>query len=589
MKNPAARDKTYFIAGRTYDRIFSNHIEPYGTILPLDAREFAELCRTLPKPPPVTELNAIKAFRYLNPFLDKKTLAPPTSIEIRNLMTYGTFNYQRCLSTLPESTYVVARQRLANEALARLKDARCLIVHSRLGNGKSIFLHILAHKLAADGYRCFLCRQNPMLLQRDLEQLKALKKIAIFFDSYNTAIDVIEQLSELLSETKFIVAVRTSVQDVRLHEIQARLPAPLSRMSLNKIDREDIANFQDLLYRSGVQSADLPRLIDRCNDMREVIVSLFDHLEISEKIQNDFVPLLQNRNFKRVFVASQLLKWVGEDVGSAFLRTVTGLDAYAEMAKFREITGDVFSMEDDGLQVRSAIFSQYLIERHLTTPDILDSIYSIVVEAVKRKKERRYQPIVSSLVRVSNLKRALQRDPDHQTSLIGLFERLRRDIDVNREPLFWLQYSFLMTDASDLEAAERFLDTAYERARQNPGFQTYQIDTHALRLLLLIEEQNRANTNVPRFERVIQKLELVLSMVADESHRPYAVKVLAGLEPFVVARLSALSLSERNLLVIQFHRIVDNLDRLSPDARAQSGSDQVKASILRAKERVLAG
>jgi hypothetical protein len=80
-------------------------------------------------------------------------------------------------------------------------------------------------------------------------------------------------------------------------------------------------------------------------------------------------------------------------------------------------------------------------------------------------------------MRVSNLKRALRKDPHHDASLINLFERLRRDIDVNREPLFWLQYSILMIDAGDLEAAERFQDTAYERARQSPGFQTYQIDT----------------------------------------------------------------------------------------------------------------
>jgi hypothetical protein len=91
-----------------------------------------------------------------------------------------------------------------------------------------------------------------------------------------------------------------------------------------------------------------------------------------------------------------------------------------------------------------------------------------------------------------------------------------------------------------------------------------------------------------RFDRIIEKLELVLSMIGDESHRFYAVRVLGGIEPFVVARLSALSTGELAALTLQLNRAVDGLDRLSPDARAQSGSDQVKASLLRAKGRILA-
>ena len=93
--------------------------------------------------------------RYLDPIRDRKTLSRPTAIEVLNLVTYGSFNYERCLGTLPRAEYVVPRQRLAREATERLKVARCLIVHSRIGNGKTIFLYILSHMLSQQGYRCF--------------------------------------------------------------------------------------------------------------------------------------------------------------------------------------------------------------------------------------------------------------------------------------------------------------------------------------------------------------------------------------------------------------------------------------------------
>jgi hypothetical protein len=190
-------------------------------------------------------------------------------------------------------------------------------------------------------------------------------------------------------------------------------------------------------------------------------------------------------------------------------------------------------------------------------------------------------------MQIGNLKRALYKYPNYQFELIGLFDRLHRDIDVNEEPLFWLQYSILMVDVEDLPAAESFLETAYSRAAGSPGFLPYQIDTHALRLMLLIEQRNSGESVVTRLARIVEKTEIVLSMIGDESHRYYAVRVLEDIEPFVAARISVLSITEMNVLVFQFSRLIEQLERLTPDARAQSGSDEVKASIVRAKERIL--
>lgn len=587
MQNPNVREKTYFVTRKDHDQIFANRVANYGTILPIEVEGFATLCRTLPQPAPAKDPYSLKAFRYLDPFKDKKTLSKPTAVEILNLVTYGTFNYQRCLSTLPGGEYVVPRQRIADEASAQLKNARCLLVHSRIGNGKSIFLHILAHKLSEQGYKCFWCLPNPLVSQQDLDLLKTFKKAALFFDSYNVAIELIEQFAEFSPETKYIVAVRTSVQDVRLHEIQSRLPTPLQRVNLNEMQKDDANAFKTLLDHSGVRASSLKEVIDRCTDFREVVLALYDHQEIKNKITDELAPLLQEKTFRKVFVTSHLLKWVGQDVDAAFLHTITQSDAYAELAKFREIAGDVFRLDDDAVQVRSATFSEYLIQNHLTTSDIIECAYSIIVEAVKRKVERRYQAVLSSLMRFSTLDRALRNDPHRITSLLGLFDRLHRDIDVNQEPLFWLQYSILMTTADDLSAAEKFIETAYARASASQGFQTFQIDTYALGLFLEIERRADGQGNVSRFDQIIEKIERVRSMIGDESRRSHAVQVLEGIEPFVAARISAFSIHEKNILVYHLSLLIENLARLSPDERAQTGSNQIKASVTRAKGKLM--
>lgn len=587
LQDPVLRGKTYFITKSDPDDILLNRIRPFGDVLPIGAEGFSELCKTLPKPPRSVDPHSLKAFKYIDPLRDKRTLVPPTPIEILNLVTFGTFNFARCLSTLPEASYVVPRQALAERSITELDTVRCLLVHSYIGNGKSIFAYILAHSLSAMGYRCFICRNNPLLLQRDLDLLANYNRVAIIFDSYNTAVDYIERLSEELPNAKFIVCIRTATQDVRLHEIQARLPSPLGRTALNGIRQEDKIAFKELLDRSGVRVPQLEETIDRCTEFREVVLALYRNRQIREKITEAFAPLLEDRRCRKVFVSVHLLNWVGHDVDAAFLRVVTGTDAYAEIARFPVVSRDVFRLDDDNVYVRSPMFSEYLIQNHFETVDILDSVHGIIVEAVRRREERQYQAILSSVMRFSNLDRALTNDPHRLEALSHLFDKLHRDIEVNREPLFWLQYSILMTASENLEAAERFIRTAYSRAADRPRFRTFQIDTYALRLFLLIESKLNGSSAVERFDEIVENLERVRSMVWEESRRYHAIRVLEGIEPFVAQRVSGLSNVEKGGLIQYLDLLIKDLDRLPESVQMETGSVGIRNSVSRARERLI--
>ncbi|MYF06982.1 MAG: hypothetical protein F4233_03665, partial [Rhodospirillaceae bacterium] len=185
LQDPSVTKKTFFITSERKDQIFANRISAYGKPLPIGMKRFSEICQTSVSKPAPMDIYALKSFRLLDPFKDRKSLAGPTSNEILHLVTYGTFNYQRCLSTLPDSEYVVARQNLAALASEAISKARCLLVHSLLGNGKSIFLHILSHKLTIEGFECILAKASPALLPEDVRILKTRQNLVVFFDSYN--------------------------------------------------------------------------------------------------------------------------------------------------------------------------------------------------------------------------------------------------------------------------------------------------------------------------------------------------------------------------------------------------------------------
>ncbi|MES5488083.1 hypothetical protein QMZ05_35545 [Bradyrhizobium sp. INPA03-11B] len=125
-----------------------------------------------------------------------------------------------------------------------------------------------------------------------------------------------------------------------------------------------------------------------------------------------------------------------------------------------------------------------------------------------------------------------------------------------------------------------------KRAAASAGFETFQIDTYALRLLMQLEERDGSST-VTRFDAIMEKSELVLTMIANENRRGHAIQVLDGFEPFVHARGRAMSRVERNALVLQIGRIERSLENLFAELRAEFGSDSIRKSLARARMHIV--
>ena len=587
LEIPDVEKKTYFITKQPIDPIYSRRVQNYGAPLPLNVAGFANFCRSWTPPPFEASPYSLRGFLYLDPVRDKQTRSEPTANEILNLVTYGTFNQRRCFESLPRSDYVISRSELVDQASIQVNNVKSLLVHSRIGNGKSIFLYILAHRMAQQGYTCFLARENAPLLQTDLRILEAFKNVILFFDSYNQAVEFIPQLVSVNEQLKFVVSVRTSVQEVRMHEIQERLPTPHERIDLNGISPKERSSFKDLLLRAGAGTHELRKVMSQSHDFRDIVLGAYKNRLIQNKIQQELSPLLDDTKFRRVFVVTHLIKWVGQEVDIAFIRGVTECDAYAELTRVRERAGDIFALDADVISVRSSVFAEYMIQNLLSTSDIVDGIYSILVLAVRQKTERRFQAIVSSLMTISRMRRAIQHDSDKTVSLCDLFERLRLDSAVNDEPLFWLQFSILKTQASDLRTAENFIRNAYLRANDNPGFRTFQIDTYALRLFLMIETREDANNRVERFEEIVEMLERIRTMIGDEGIRLHAILVLKDVEPFVAARVSSLSTRERITLVRHINLLTQKLDDMSQPERVETGASASRKCLSGALKTIL--
>ena len=571
--------RTHFITRNPPKQQLVERAPPYGEIVPIGFDGFADLAKTLPPSPKPANPRSLESFKFLQRGIDAKPLVDPTPVEIFNLVTFGNFNQGRFFNTVRDDSYVAKRRKSVESALALLSTNKTVLVLSRLGNGKTIFTSILARDASENGYKCYLWRRAGKRLAQDLEVIRAERQALIIFDDYDAAIDNIERVSAGVPDAKFVVTIRTGQQDVRLHEVLTKLPQPMKRINLDLFSDEDKKHLHNLLDRAGARTGQFDDIINSSREIREIVTQLYNHAQIREKISDGVAKA--SSEMVQILALASLIKWAGVELDDSDLQELAECDVYGELKRSGGLGADFLSGADDRVEMRSALLSEYLLQRILTPKQVLDACYKITTTSTRRRGERVHRLLAGVLMKDSTLKRFLKFHAGVDQTLDRHYTRLSNDMAVNDEPLFWLQYAIFMKRTGKVAKARMFLTTGYDRASKIPGFKTYQLDTQALSIYLL-EEAGSNSPTVEGLDDILISIKLVSDMISEQSHRQYAIEVLSEIPAFIDARQHALENTEKVALVFELNRTSITLAALPAEDRAYYGSDIVRSKLEQA-------
>lgn len=242
MANPKLAERTVFIQGPDPDKTFMRRTAQYGRTMFIGTDGFAEALAHAPRST-APALNSLRSFRSLAPTRDGKAGARPTAAEVFDLLVYGNFDAGRLARSQPGEDYAIARSEAVRTAADAVEAKASLVVDGRLGNGKSIFLHLLAFELFSRGWTCLLHRPGHPDLKREVAALAGIDRVVVFVDQYSAAQDNLLGLREALPNAKLVVEVRTGTFEVRFHELVQLLPKPFDRVSLNALARSEVLAF----------------------------------------------------------------------------------------------------------------------------------------------------------------------------------------------------------------------------------------------------------------------------------------------------------------------------------------------------------
>lgn len=588
IRYPDIKERCHFILKEPNNPIAATKLNDYGSRHAFELKGFAErLKRARIAPSPAHE-NELRSFRYVDITKDDKLPSKPGSAEIQELLAFGRMRFDSLKATIPSSEYVVYRKSALDESQAALKTNTTLVVHSKIGNGKTIVCDQLKVTLSRVGYQCFELRENVTPLQQDVDFIRELPSAVIFFPSYDSAVSNFHLLDGLSDKTKYVVEMPTSTLQVRMDEVRDNLRGNIARVNVDRLDATDAAGFRDLLKRAGLSALASSPEIRAGLEFRDFLLLSYEDPEIAQRLKAVIEPLVHDRAAGRVIVASAILKAAGLQVDTGFIEDATDEDPYATLSGFGEPVLELMEYSLDKLEPHSSVLSEHILRRYISKKDFSGAIYHLAAEAARRIEEtsnygserfRRARAILSSALRFGFVESIIGQRSEDRKFIGKLYESCRNHLLIQKEPLFWLQYSIYWQDLGRWDLAETHMIEAYHRGMARTGFKTFQLDTNYLGLLCDLELNDQVGRPIKRFDTLLGLIDVCRSMVDDGNHRGHVLKSFLKLDPMVSKRIGDFTKPQATSLTYALNLVIQRLDQFQPGERAIWGTDLCKASL----------
>lgn len=589
-RNPTSVSKTHFVLLAAKSPVESSRLDEYGQRHGIGVAGFANECKHSVVAERIRHSTGLRTFSFVDLLKDNKVAVRPTPLEIQSLLTFGNFSFQRLLSTFPKASYVVPRTETINQCISEIKRARTLVIHSKIGNGKSVFGKCLEIRLTELGYSCFEHRDKIAPTDNEIDFINGQSNPVVFFDDYDTAYANMHLFAGMKSETRFVIEVLTSTLHVRYSEAFDRLLKPIARIDLNVLNKDDCTKLYKLLDEAGLAPREFKQKFVSGVEMRDIVISIFENADVIGKIDKIVDPIIRTNEARVVLFSSAILKAAGLRTDPGFVRAISNTDPYDVLCRAGQHAYEFVDFAHDRVEPHSALFSEFLLRRYFEPRGIVGAIFLMAAEAARRMNEdgdpqsermRSARATLGALLRFTFLAELLEKAPERDVEITFLYENCRDNVNIQREPLFWLQYSIFMQALGRWDLAERHMETAYERGRARPDFRTYQLDTNSLGLLIALELRAPKDAPIARGQRLLELLDKSRAMIGEGNHRGHILKVLLTLEPFVRARIAGLSAAERVGLRHQARLNVEALNALPLEGKVEWGTEPVKESLQR--------
>lgn len=590
---PHIRDKVFFIVAADASEVERSVLDNYGVVCAIGIEGFVELCQRIEAPPPTTE----HVYSWLAPLKKTEGAARPSDKNTIELLTLGDLKDEFLLSSQVDSTvrYSVNRNALDDISSEISAGKRWFIVHSSLGNGKTVLESQVALHFSNIGHDVFLDSDYESSMSGDVLQLsKTNKPTIVLVDESYYKLDAIQALRAADNGFNvFIIFVRSALFNLDRERYDAALPENYRSIDLNRLNQDETRDLRAILDDLGLWGARASDAyvkkeeyiqISCQGEIANVILSVFENTEIGDRLTKVAQRVLEGKSdIGRFIVLAFLLENANIRPTLSIMSEILNKDAWA-LTRSKEFSsvGEFLYVRNNEIATRSSIVARFLLRSALKAELILDYIGEFLVRLDSLKRaDRRIDSLFKEFQRFSFLE-GLVDSPRRRELLIGFYQKIRTIPGCTRNPLFWLQYAIARLSFEQFAEAEVYFKTAYSYAGDGQNWYFRDIDNHYSRLLL--ESRTKSEEYDDYYDAFKQAHDKLYSQMIKGDNRHYPYDRAKLYVPFIIARRGKFSAEQLRLFSAACRQILRNLEIVGEELSKNPRVVECRAAMERAIE-----
>jgi tetratricopeptide (TPR) repeat protein len=536
-------EKVFFITSKQPSEVERVKIKQYGTIVPVGVEMFSSMVKA-------RKASFTPASVTWNPTCFERCQKPAKALrklrddDLFKLLIYGQsepeFIYQ-ALSKTSDTKYYIKRaylEKIANRIANSTPTD--VIIHSDLGNGKSLLVEGLRYLMVDKGISVFTLIDNSDLFCRDFDKITNMSgRRVIIVENYVHWFSAIEHMTRHRSaDLFFIFTARTAVHDVNFNHLSkyTNLDDCLE-IDLNIMVDSELAQVRDLLNLYGLWGDDADLGPERKaallvsahhSQMQSILLNIIKSEDVARRLAGIVTIINENRAYTEVVLAVLILDSLGIrttiDVVMNLLETdLLNRSSFRKDPQIREL----IDMDTFEIHAKSSITARYLLSRVEDQAVLIQTLIKLSRMSSELSYNREiYYAILRELTNFSNIQGILP-STGKLDNCIKFYESIKDLAHSRGNPHFWLQYAIARMAIKDYAKAGRYFDTSYALARKKDNYDTYQIDNHFARYLLEKQmEDGKPETAMESFRKAHKIIRQQSYDGKENRYYPYRVACL---------------------------------------------------------------
>lgn len=587
FSSPNLINKTFFIIDEQSSKSSQFIIKKFGTPVNIGLNNFVKLINKIKEDYiPVTKIS--DTYLCFNKPQITNAPSPILDIDEFNLLVNGEYRMDNLYySTTNPKDYIYSIHRSKHEEVIELikSGKQNILLHSDLGNGKSIFLASLIAVLSKEGYNVLQFNKHYATYNREIEQICQKEgQYVIIYDDYVSNFDYLNELKIHRTNQILILAERSAMNDISYNSL-FNLFGEFHNIDLNKLDNVEIEQFINILNHYGFWNHLSAERIDKKEEfirfkckaqIKNVILKLLNSKVIIDRFSNLISSIRSKEGYYEAILFILIARVCGIDIDLedlAYSSNVTKLNS--PQFKNNPYVREFVDFETYSIKSKSSIISQVLLQRIFNSAVVVDVMLSIYRNLNEHRHNVQINRMLRKMMMYTNVQQILNKEEaNYKYNVLRYYENLKSLPSCEKNPHFWLQYAIVKLSEYDYDQASLYFNAAYSFAKRIDNFDTYQIDNHYARFIL--ENEIKCGTNAT----CMKAFDHAHSILMDPKHkaevRYYPYRVAQNYYPFYERFFKELNKKEQSIFIESCKNILSRLRAYLKTSSTASDRPEVK-------------